>query len=276
MATLRSCGLSSFTTRSSMRTVPAVTSSSPATSRSSVDLPQPDGPTTTTSSPSSIRSVQSATARVPSGKTLSTCSNPTLAMGSVEEALLADHRERPRGDRVGGEAPADAAVLQVIRRRDEGHRLVEGEVGVRHLARARVDGVVEAVLAVEIVAGGELSQLRRRLRGRYAERERHRVRRDRARPVAERAEHPHAVLAVAVGPWRRAGREPPHRVAELLEGPATLDGDVRRVVRAEAPRRMARLVEHEGRHERLEHAATPGGDVAFPLPLVPAPDQRVA
>src|SRR5205823_5374150 len=275
MATLRSCGLSSFTTRSPMQTVPALTSSSPATSRSSVDLPQPDGPTTTTSSPSSIRSVQSATARVPSGKTLSTCSNATLAI-SVEEALLADHRERPRGDRVGGEAPADAAVLQVIRRRDEGHRLVEREVGVRHLARARVDGVVEAVLAVEIVAGGELSQLRRRLRGRDAERERHRVRRDRARPVAERAEHPHAVLAVAVGPWRRAGREPPHRVAELLEGPATLDGDVRRVVRAEAPGRVARLVEHEGRHERLEHAPAPRGDVALPPPLVPAPDQCVA
>src|SRR5713101_5996883 len=86
MATLRSCGLSSFTTRSPMRTVPAVISSSPATSRSSVDLPQPDGPTTTTSSPSSIPSVQSASACVPSGKTLSTCSNSTLAI-SVEEAL---------------------------------------------------------------------------------------------------------------------------------------------------------------------------------------------
>ena len=41
--------------------------SSPATSRSTVDLPQPDGPTSTTSSPSATRSETSATARVPSG-----------------------------------------------------------------------------------------------------------------------------------------------------------------------------------------------------------------
>jgi hypothetical protein len=34
--------------------VPEVTSSSPAIRRSSVDLPQPDGPTKTTNSPSSI------------------------------------------------------------------------------------------------------------------------------------------------------------------------------------------------------------------------------
>ena len=33
-------------------------------------------------------------------------------------------------------------------------RLVEGEVRVRHLPRARVDGVVEAVLAVEVAANG--------------------------------------------------------------------------------------------------------------------------
>src|SRR5438876_1764810 len=276
MATLRSCGLSAFTTRSPMRTVPAVISSSPATIRSSVDLPEPDGPTTTTSSPSSIRMLQSAMARVPSGKILSTCSNSTLAIGSVEEALVADDRQDARGDRVGGEAPADAAVLQIIRSRDEGHRLVERQVRVRHLARAGVDGVVEAVLAVAVVAGGELAQLGRRLRGRDAECERHRVRRDRAGPVAERAEHPHPVLAVAVVPRRRAGREPPRGIAELLEGVAALDGDVRRIVSAEAQGRVARLVEHEGRHERLEHTPAPGGDVALPLPLVPAADRRVA
>ena len=37
-----------------MQTSPAVISSSPAIMRSSVDLPQPDGPTKTTNSPSSI------------------------------------------------------------------------------------------------------------------------------------------------------------------------------------------------------------------------------
>ena len=44
MAMLRSRGASSFTTRSPKRIVPAVTGSSPAIIRSSVVLPQPDGP----------------------------------------------------------------------------------------------------------------------------------------------------------------------------------------------------------------------------------------
>ena len=38
-----------------MRMVPEVVSSKPATMRSSVDLPQPEGPTKTQNSPSSIR-----------------------------------------------------------------------------------------------------------------------------------------------------------------------------------------------------------------------------
>ena len=47
----------SLTTRPPMRISPAVMSSSPAIMRSSVDLPQPDGPTRTTNSPSSMRDV---------------------------------------------------------------------------------------------------------------------------------------------------------------------------------------------------------------------------
>ncbi len=54
MAMLRSLGSSRLTTRSPIRIVPALTSSSPATMRSKVDLPQPDGPSTTRSSPSAI------------------------------------------------------------------------------------------------------------------------------------------------------------------------------------------------------------------------------
>jgi hypothetical protein len=50
MAMPRSDGDSAFTTWLSMASVPEVMSSSPATSRSSVDLPQPDGPTKTTNS----------------------------------------------------------------------------------------------------------------------------------------------------------------------------------------------------------------------------------
>src|SRR5690606_33046157 len=48
----RSFGGKSLTTRPSMRISPAVTLSSPAIIRSRVDLPQPDGPTSTTNSPS--------------------------------------------------------------------------------------------------------------------------------------------------------------------------------------------------------------------------------
>ena len=52
MAMSRSLGATSLTTRVPMRMVPAVASSSPASIRSAVDLPEPDGPTRTISSPS--------------------------------------------------------------------------------------------------------------------------------------------------------------------------------------------------------------------------------
>ena len=48
----RSLGARSFTTVPPMLIVPPEISSSPATMRRSVDLPQPDGPTSTRNSPS--------------------------------------------------------------------------------------------------------------------------------------------------------------------------------------------------------------------------------
>ena len=54
MAMSRSFGGTLLTTRSPMRISPEVMFSSPAIIRSRVDLPQPDGPTRTTNSPSSI------------------------------------------------------------------------------------------------------------------------------------------------------------------------------------------------------------------------------
>ena len=54
MAMSRSVGSSSLTTRSSIAISPPVMRSSPAIMRSSVDLPQPEGPTSTTNSPSAI------------------------------------------------------------------------------------------------------------------------------------------------------------------------------------------------------------------------------
>ena len=50
----RSFDSTSLTTRPSIAILPPLISSSPASIRSSVDLPQPDGPTSTTNSPSSM------------------------------------------------------------------------------------------------------------------------------------------------------------------------------------------------------------------------------
>src|SRR5215470_2057653 len=58
----RSRGSRSLTTRPSMRISPAVGSSKPAIMRKVVVLPQPDGPTKTTNSPSSITMLRFLTA----------------------------------------------------------------------------------------------------------------------------------------------------------------------------------------------------------------------
>ena len=52
MAMSRAFGGTRLTTRSPMRISPDVMFSSPAIMRNSVDLPQPEGPTSTTNSPS--------------------------------------------------------------------------------------------------------------------------------------------------------------------------------------------------------------------------------
>src|ERR1700756_6019805 len=57
MGMSRSFGWTLLTTRSPLEIVPEVMFSSPASIRNSVDLPQPDGPTSTTNAPSSIGTV---------------------------------------------------------------------------------------------------------------------------------------------------------------------------------------------------------------------------
>ena len=57
MAMPRSFGSISVTRLRSIQISPLVTRSSPATIRSSVDFPQPDGPTMTINSPSATSSV---------------------------------------------------------------------------------------------------------------------------------------------------------------------------------------------------------------------------
>ena len=58
----RSFGGTSFTTRSPIESVPALIDSSPAIMRSIVLLPQPDGPTSTTNSPSRDLEIHAVTA----------------------------------------------------------------------------------------------------------------------------------------------------------------------------------------------------------------------
>src|SRR5690606_24875877 len=97
-----------------MRIFPSVTSSSPAISRSSVDFPQPDGPTKTTNWPSSISSEISGMTVTPP-KLFLTCSSviepiivPLLnsAKGQASDQLLlaepAHDQDRRDGQRRGG------------------------------------------------------------------------------------------------------------------------------------------------------------------------------
>src|SRR2546423_15227039 len=97
----RAAGDTEVTSRSPIAIVPAVGCSSPATIRSAVDLPQPDGPTSTISSPSATSSERSSTATVPPSNRLVTELNvtPALALapdpGGVErtdEVALAEHQ----------------------------------------------------------------------------------------------------------------------------------------------------------------------------------------
>src|SRR5271163_1332319 len=76
----RSLGVSSLTTFPPMRNSPLVMSSSPATIRSAVVLPQPDGPTSTMNSPSRTSRLRSLTAWKPFSYTLFTLSMSTVAI----------------------------------------------------------------------------------------------------------------------------------------------------------------------------------------------------
>src|SRR6478672_587002 len=92
-------GARSVTSRSPIAIDPAVTSSRPAIMRRSVDLPQPDGPTRTTNSPSSIASDTSFTARTPPAYSFDTCSRAIPATAR----WYSPHRRktRPEPDRSG-------------------------------------------------------------------------------------------------------------------------------------------------------------------------------
>src|SRR5919198_5386997 len=110
MAMSRAAGGSSVTSRSPMRIVPRVTCSRPAISLRSVDLPQPDGPTSTMNSPSAISRSSPRMASKPLGKTLRIPWRVTDAMSgclfpgddgceSAIELLLDGHEDGEDGRR---------------------------------------------------------------------------------------------------------------------------------------------------------------------------------
>jgi hypothetical protein len=80
MAMSRSRGGMSFTTVPPIAMSPEVISSSPAIMRSVVDLPQPDGPTSTTNSWSAISRSMPFTACTPPSYSLTTLRSETFAM----------------------------------------------------------------------------------------------------------------------------------------------------------------------------------------------------
>src|SRR5438876_7870438 len=142
----RSFDSMSFTTRPSMEIVPALISSRPASMRSSVDLPQPEGPTSTMNSPSLMsKPMPWMTLVVP--KVFSMFWNDTDAM--FGPLAILNHREHRENSRVLARSspcplcslwwtlfqvstlhrargqPADHVALEHIINRGRGHRIDE-------------------------------------------------------------------------------------------------------------------------------------------------------
>src|ERR1700755_2533301 len=88
----RSRGATSLTTRGPIEISPEVVSSSPATIRSDVDLPEPEGPTRIVNSPSAISRSRPSTARVPSSKTFETSSNAIDATTHLPDVVSVPER----------------------------------------------------------------------------------------------------------------------------------------------------------------------------------------
>src|SRR5580704_12542744 len=94
--------------------VPELTSSSPATIRSAVVLPQPDGPTSTSSSPSATSRSSALTAVVPSGNCLETASSTIRDMSLLLSAVTSVRETanaRPGPQQVTGERLGRALVV---------------------------------------------------------------------------------------------------------------------------------------------------------------------
>src|SRR5215472_4674123 len=141
----RSLGGTSLTTSPSTAISPSLMSSRPAIMRSVVDLPQPDGPTSTTNSLSAMSRSMPRTASV-SSKRFTTLRSETCAMLSafgraggetgdvvVHQEGVDDQRRRRAQERAGHDLPPveDVALDQCRNDADRQHQLVgrggEGE-----------------------------------------------------------------------------------------------------------------------------------------------------
>src|SRR5580700_1278308 len=120
MAISRSRGGRLLTTRSPIRTSPLVISSRPAIMRNAVVLPQPDGPTRHTNSPSLISRLRLLTASAPPPSyrlVRSSRTTPAMTRSSFHrpgehatdeislEGKEHDKRDDDRDDRAGGDDP---------------------------------------------------------------------------------------------------------------------------------------------------------------------------
>src|SRR4051794_17364823 len=134
MATSRSLADWSLTTSPFRRIVPVVTSSRPATIRSAVVLPQPDGPTRTTNSPSSTKRSSACTASTPFAKTLVTCSSDRVAIAG---SLPLPRRGHPNPHRAFVPVrPREIRDGQQLRRRCRRRRGQFSEVAILDLTPA--------------------------------------------------------------------------------------------------------------------------------------------
>src|SRR5215831_3072461 len=142
----RSRGVRSLTMRSPIRISPSVISSRPASIRSAVVFPQPDGPTSTISSPSLISSSRSWTACVPSSYTLETWSY-AISATAMWSLLRVDQAPVVVQQRVRvGALRLDVALFGVDR---DQPRLAGGEAAGRR--RIPLHRVAEPVAARTVV-----------------------------------------------------------------------------------------------------------------------------
>src|SRR5215204_5115755 len=123
----RSFGGTSFTTRSPIAIAPSLIRSRPATIRSAVDFPHPDGPTRIRNSPSATWRVRSSTATTGPGYTFVTWSNATRAIALALQTL-------------GGDAAHEVPLGE---QEQDDHRQHRHDVGGRDEVPLRVVGSLE-------------------------------------------------------------------------------------------------------------------------------------